>query len=516
MDSISDPDNNITGLSYIKKSVIRGDDWQSAKKGIDVDAGNRVVDQLWPDEKTDLLKNLVPDNLDAVFLTTPSSSGKNIIPISFAEKLSDKTGIPYELGEKYFYALHNIEIKLVSRSQRPFYERDFELKDKTEFDAKFNGKSVIIVEDVLTTGGTVRSFRDALNQNGVTPTSVVALMGDGRLKVDEKTIERLSTSLQKAGLNFDAGNIAKQLTRTETGIVIMSVNSARSENAKRKLAENLQRVLDRGAVKNMGRDREADGNEGPQRSYNGNEAISGGIQTRIVLENRGDKEKPVGLNKESGIEKIGESKIEPVINNREAVRAAIGKAQSVNNSRYLESRGISASTINNPRFVGMIRQDDHKNVLFPHRDREGLSGAEIGNKDFAGFTKGGLKAIWHSKATPEDKKLVITISGLEALSYHQIKGDQHTRYLSVGGEMNASQEEIVKAAIKKMPRGSEIIAGFNKDLQGEHFTEKLKSLAPQANIKREVPGIGKAWNEHLQVMLKNQTLAKGLERELLR
>jgi hypothetical protein len=124
--------------------------------------------------------------------------------------------------------------------------------------------------------------------------------------------------------------------------------------------------------------------------------------------------------------------------------------------------------------------------------------------------------VWHSKATAKDNKLVVTGSGLEALSYHQIKGNQYTRYLSLGGGMSTSQEEMVKAAIKKMPRGSEIIAGFNKDLQGERFSEKLKSLAPQANIKREVPTVGKAWNDALQVMLKYQAPIKGFERELLR
>jgi hypothetical protein len=505
MDSKSFPENNITGVSYIKKSVMNGNDWQSAKKGVDIDASDRIVNTLWPDEKTDLLRNVISDNREAILLTIPSSSGKNIIPISFAEKLSEKTGIPYEVGDKYFYALHNIEIKLLSRSERPFYERDFELKDKIEFDRRFKGKSVIIVEDVLTTGGSVRNFGDVLGQNGVTPTSVVALMGDGRLKVDAKTISKLSISLGTAGLDFDAGKIAQQLTRTEAGIVIMSVNSARSENAKRKLAENIQRLLDRGVAKDLGRDRKTVGDEGPQRGDKGDEAISGGIQTGPILENRADRQKPLGIN--------DNFRTEP---EREIVKSVIRRSITVNNNRYLESRGISESTIKNARFAGMIRQDDHKNVLFPHRDYEGLSGAEIENKDFASFVKVRSKAVWHSKATPDDKKLVITESGIDALSYHQIKGNRYTRYLSVGRDMSSSQEQIIKAAIKKMPHGSEIVAGFNKNLQGDRFAERLKSLVPQANIKREVPAIGKDWNEHLQAMLKKQTLAKGFERELLR
>jgi hypothetical protein len=505
MDALSFPENNITGVSYIKRSIINSVDWQSAKKGIDVEAADRVVNSLWPDEKTDSIKNLVPDSQNAILLTTPSSSGKNIIPIYFAERLSEKTGIPYEVGDRYFYALHNIEIKLLPRLERPFYERDFEVKDKAEFDRRFNGKSVIIVEDVLTTGGSVRSFGDVLTQNGVTPSSVVALMGDKRLKVDEKTIEKLSDSLDKAGFDFDAGKIAQQLTRTETGIVIMSVNSARSENAKQKLTEDLQRLQDRGTAKDLERDREAVGNQGPKRGDKGDEGISGGIQTRVILENRGDKEKRLGVN--NNIRNESE---------RENAKSAIRRSGTINNNLYLETRGISASTINNPRFAGMVRQDDHNNVLFPHRDHEGLSGAEIENNNISGFMKVRSKAVWYSKATPNDKRLVITESGMNALSYHQIKGSQHTRYLSLGGDMSGSQEQIIKAAIKKMPRDSEIIAGFNKSLQGERFAERLKSLAPQANIKREVPAIGKNWNELLQAMQKKQALAKGFEREILR
>jgi len=326
-------------------------------------------------------------------------------------------------------------------------------------------------------------------------------MGDGRMKVDEKTIERLSVSLQQAGLDFDAKKITQQLTRTEAGIVIMSVNSARSANAKRKLTKNIQRLLDRGSVKDLGRDRETTGYEGTERGNKGNEGIPGGVQTGLVREGRGDKEDLIRLD---------------LIKNREYVRASIDKTQIIKDNPYLESKGILSTTINNPRFAGMIRQDDQKNIIFPHRDYDGISGAEINSQKFTGFMKGGTKAVWHSKTTPEDRRLVITESGVDALSYHQIKGDLYTRYLSVGGTMSLHQEEIVKAAINKMPAGSEIIAGFGKDLQGERFFERIKILAPHVNIRREVPAIGKDWNEQLQEMSMNRTPAKGPVRELLR
>lgn len=198
------------------------------------------------------------------------------------------------------------------------------------------------------------------------------------------------------------------------------------------------------------------------------------------------------------------SEVEPTVVDRNAVQASFEKTKPVYNDRYLQSRGLTRKTLNSPRFHGKIRQDLRANIVFPHHDREGVSGFEIKNKNFTGFSRYGIKSVWHSRIRPEDTRLVFVESAIDGLSYHQIKGDDHTRYMSTGGQMSSHQENLVKAAIKKMPPGSQIIAAFDKDREGERYFRKLQELASDKPIIREVPEIGKDWNDHLKETLKHQ------------
>ena len=101
--------------------------------------------------------------------------------------------------------------------------------------------------------------------------SVVALMGDRRLNMDKITQTRLQNSLDKNQLPFSAGDLAKVLTRTEAGYLIMNLNQIRSENGKRKFAERIQGLYDQGFVKGLGRDPNTGRNKGPQGNDRGHE-----------------------------------------------------------------------------------------------------------------------------------------------------------------------------------------------------------------------------------------------------
>jgi hypothetical protein len=165
---------------------------------------------------------------------------------------------------------------------------------------------------------------------------------------------------------------------------------------------------------------------------------------------------------------------------------------------YLNSRGITAETISDPRFKGMIRIDNRGNTVFPHYDKKGLSGYEIKNKHFTGFSKGGTKSVWPSRIRSSDLRLVITESAIDALSYHQLKGDKHTRYMSVGGQITKQQESVLTMAINKMAQGSHIVAAFDNDMAGNEFAKGLKQTNLGADIRREVPDYGKDWNDQLK------------------
>src|SRR5207302_4483627 len=57
---------------------------------------------------------------------------------------------------------------------------------------------------------------------------------------------------------------------------------------------------------------------------------------------------------------------------------------------YLEhERGISGELLTSKRFAGRIRIDARGNAIFPHEDDDGLSGFEIKNHQFTGFSTGG-------------------------------------------------------------------------------------------------------------------------------
>ena len=87
----------------------------------------------------------------------------------------------------------------------------------------------------------------------------------------------------------------------------------------------------------------------------------------------------------------------PIERDRNKVVTALAAARQLENSLYLHSRGIRPETLKEPRFAGTIKEDARGNVLFVHRDQDGVAGFEVKNRDFTGFATGGTKAIWHSQ-----------------------------------------------------------------------------------------------------------------------
>src|SRR5262249_46537213 len=82
------------------------------------------------------------------------------------------------------------------------------------------------------------------------------------------------------------------------------------------------------------------------------------------------------------------------------------RARETTESLYLASRGTRPSTLRDERFAGTFRVDERGNVLFPHRDRDGLSGFESKNRGWTAFSPGGVKALWTSHAAVTDNRIV--------------------------------------------------------------------------------------------------------------
>jgi hypothetical protein len=75
-----------------------------------------------------------------------------------------------------------------------------------------------------------------------------------------------------------------------------------------------------------------------------------------------------------------------------------------------------------------------------------LCGYEIKNRGFTGFAAGGQKDMWFSHARPDDKRLVLAESAIDAPSHAALFPDaeDQTRYASLGGKPSSRQTGLVE------------------------------------------------------------------------
>lgn len=164
---------------------------------------------------------------------------------------------------------------------------------------------------------------------------------------------------------------------------------------------------------------------------------------------------------------------------------------------YLLRRGLNAETLADPRFVGAIRQDGRGNAVFPHYDRGGLSGYELKNDRFTGFSKGGEKRLWYSANLGHAPRVVIVESAIDAMSHAQATGDRDAAYVSIGGQPSPAQWDLIRAALDKaQKRVAEVVIGTDADDAGDRLAERIEALAPGA--ERQQPSQGKDWNDQLR------------------
>ena len=146
-------------------------------------------------------------------------------------------------------------------------------------------------------------------------------------------------------------------------------------------------------------------------------------------------------------------------------------------------RRIPAKLLALPEFASVLT-DNFGNAVFPHYDQDGQTvGAELRNHRFRGQIKGGMKTLWYSRGRQEEKvSLVIAESGIDSCSFAALHFDKRTRYASTGGAMSPLQYDIVRAAIKKLPKdhGGIVIAATDNDTPGSKLANELRNIFDRA------------------------------------
>jgi len=167
--------------------------------------------------------------------------------------------------------------------------------------------------------------------------------------------------------------------------------------------------------------------------------------------------------------------------------------------RYLQDcRALSESTIS--MFSGRIRQDKLANVCFRHGDHDGISGWEMKNHGFTGFSKGGKKTLFGTLVGSRTQQVVVTESAIDVMSYHQLHGRPGTLYLSTAGTMSERQRSLLRDVLTGDFKEQPVIIGMDADGQGRRYSDVIMMMRPDA-VRHEPKG--KDWNEDLQT----QTIA---------
>ena len=172
---------------------------------------------------------------------------------------------------------------------------------------------------------------------------------------------------------------------------------------------------------------------------------------------------------------------------------------------YLEDvRRIPPHILTDPLFADRIRVNQHGNAVFPHFNRDGLCGFEIKNQGFTGFASGAVKGLWFSRIGPDDRRLIVAETAIDALSYAALKGQPRSRYVSTAGELNPDQPLLLEAAMKKLPDGGEIVLAVDHDAGGTTIGARIEAIFAMVNrhslaLTYDRPtAIGTDWNDVLR------------------
>jgi len=170
---------------------------------------------------------------------------------------------------------------------------------------------------------------------------------------------------------------------------------------------------------------------------------------------------------------------------------------------YLLTRGLTAATLADERFMDTFRESERGTVLFIHRDRAGLSGYEFRNASYKGFSKGGTKAFWYSNNLATADVIVICESAIDCLSHYEIfRWD--VAYLSFAGTISRRQRDLFTGLFQKaQQRGQDIFIATDNDPTGDGYYELLSGLA-SFPLERHRP-MGNDWNDDLTLTCREAT-----------
>jgi len=236
-------ERGISARAHTDRALQDSEDWRAAKSG-DADAALRVVESVWTPDRTKALAARLDPAKETLFVSVPSTSGRNELPKVLGRHLVQRLGGVFEDGDAYFKSKHEAPVKGIPPRERPFAIRAYQPVERTTLRLAAQGRNVVVTEDVFTTGASAKAFVRALNESGIHVESVAGIMGDARLDPEPQLVSKLARTLRHAGIGVRAKDLAALLSKGEVNVIIQNIHEARTDHERDELARNLQGLLD--------------------------------------------------------------------------------------------------------------------------------------------------------------------------------------------------------------------------------------------------------------------------------
>lgn len=162
---------------------------------------------------------------------------------------------------------------------------------------------------------------------------------------------------------------------------------------------------------------------------------------------------------------------------------------ALTDTSYLESRGITKETLNNPQFTGRILNQHHTvqregmpaktyvNTAFPAYHEGKIVGLELKGQGFKGQAPDGdfARSLWLSKEPEGGRRattLVVSESGIDTLSYAQMHPQERAIYASTAGVLTGNKIWEMKRVMAAEGLTT-IKSAFDNDTPGCHYDTRL-------------------------------------------
>jgi tol-pal system-associated acyl-CoA thioesterase len=143
--------------------------YMAAKKSADPDAAFAVVTALIDPARLDDLRAIIGDRKPTLVAVHADEDGTNALPAAYAAILGIRLGLPVDE-----------EIVQINRTYRTGSDSLHRLLTRAEFEGPVRpGQTYVIVDDVVTQGGTLADLRSYIDGRGGTVLAATTLVGSG-------------------------------------------------------------------------------------------------------------------------------------------------------------------------------------------------------------------------------------------------------------------------------------------------------------------------------------------------